>query len=439
MLISTEIMGYMKCQTDADARRCVSIFYGRAMRAIFLLRHVVVTALWVLVASCGGGGGPATSDGSGSLVPLFTTAPSAVTIRIGGITNYTIGGGIAPYSVSSSDTGMVKAEVSGKVLTIQGLSAGSLIIQMPVQLIISDSKGNTVKVSVSVAYTEFFITAPSTLMMGLSSMMSYVIGGGTAPYTVTNSDATIVKGSVSGTELTVIGAAEGTASVVVFDSDGRSASTRVTVSPSTSMPLVVIPSTVAANVGDVLNFRVSGASPPYTVKVNNISIATASVQSVANSGDTFTIALNSVGETTVDITDKLMQTTKLSLTAIASATTIRLSPSAIIVGEDYSGSLTFKIFGGTGPYSALTDNLVLTGVPSAQLGSSALTVGLGIQGSRCIDSIDRTDPTAPIYIPYGTVPVTLTVKDDSTGATATAIINVKDNGVSRNGGCTIAP
>jgi len=94
-------------------------------------------------------------------------------------------------------------------------------------------------------------------------------------------------------------------------------------------------------------------------------------------------------------------------------------------------SVVLNIYGGTAPYSAFTDDLVLSGV---SIVGNVFTVGVGTKGNRCIDSIDRTDPAAPVYTPYGTVPVTLTVVD-SLGASATSVMTIRDNGVSSTGGC----
>jgi hypothetical protein len=214
--------------------------------------------------------------------------------------------------------------------------------------------------------------------------------------------------------------------VLIVDAVGASVTIAVTVTPAATTPLVVTPSTVTANVGDVLSFTISGASPAYSIAVNNVSVATSSTAAVATSGGSFTITLRNVGTTTVAITDSLGQTTTLALTVNATATTLRLSPSAITVGENFAGAVALNIFGGTGPYTAFTDDLVLSSVSLVPIAGNVFTV---TKSNRCISSIDNTDPLAPVYIPYGTVPVTLTVVD-SFGASATSVMTIRDNGVS---------
>ena len=49
-------------------------------------------------------------------------------------------------------------------------------------------------------------------------------------------------------------------------------------------------------------------------------------------------------------------------TEAAVTTTLRLSPSALLVAEDYTGSFALNIFGGTGPYRAFTSDQTLSSV-----------------------------------------------------------------------------
>jgi hypothetical protein len=377
----------------------------------------------------------------GSGAALFTSAPTAVTLAIGATPNYTIGGGAPitgvgtlPYVTSSSNAGVVTSVVSlvgtTPTLTLTGVAAGSAVVN------VLDSTGSLVSISVTVGSgsggAALFTTAPSLITIANGAAPVYSVAGGTGPYTATSSNpavATAPSGFLVGGVLTLTSVGPGSTNVLVVDAVGASVTIGVTVTPAATTPLVVTPSTVTANVGDVLNFRVSGASPAYTIAVNNTSIATAS----AVVGGSFTVTLNNVGTTTAAVTDSLGQTTTLTLTVNATATTLRLSPSALTVGEDLPAatSVVLNIYGGTAPYSAFTDDLVLSG---ASIVGNVFTVGVGSGGNRCINSIN----TAGVYAPYGTVPVTLTVVD-ALGASATSVMTIRDNGVSRNGGCTIVP
>jgi hypothetical protein len=382
----------------------------------------------------------------GSGAALFTSAPTAVTLAIGATPSYTIGGGAPitgvgtlPYVTSSSNAGVVTSVVSlvgtTPTLTLTGVAAGSAVVN------VLDSTGSLLSISVTVGSgggggAALFTTAPGAITIANGAAPVYSVAGGTGPYTATSSNPAVAitpVGALVGGVLTITSAGPGSTNVLVVDALGASVTIGVTVTPAATTPLVVTPSTVTANVGDVLNFTVSGASPAYSIAVNNTSVATASSSAVATSGGAFTITLRNVGTTSVAITDALGQTTTLALTVNATATTLRLSPSAITVGENFAGSLALNVYGGTAPYSVFTDDLVLSG---ASIAGNVFTVGLGTSGNRCISSFDNTDPAAPVYTPYGTVPVTLTVVD-SLGASATSVMTIRDNGVSGTfpGGC----
>ncbi len=382
--------------------------------------------------------------GSGSA--LFTAAPSAITMAPGATPSYEIGGGAPiatvgalPYVTSSSNNSVVTSLVSvvgtTPTLRLTGIAAGTAVVN------VLDSTGSLVAINVTVGSggggsSALFTTAPSPLTVGTGAVATYLVSGGTGPYSANSSNPAVATSSVSVGTLTINSVANGLANIVVTDSVGARLTIEITVTATATTPLVVTPSTVTANVGDVLNFTVSGASPAYSIAVNNTSVATASSAAVSTSGGAFTITLRNVGTTTVAITDSLGQTTTLALTVNATATTLRLSPSAITVGEGQTPpppvqSVVLNIYGGTGPYTAFTDDLVLSGV---SIVGNVFTVGVGTKGNRCIDSIDRTDPAAPVYTPYGTVPVTLTVVD-SLGASATSVMTIRDNGVSSGGGC----
>jgi hypothetical protein len=221
--------------------------------------------------------------------------------------------------------------------------------------------------------------------------------------------------------LKINGIAAGAASVVVTDAVGATKTITVSVSATTSSPLVVTPSTTTASLGDVLSFGISGGSQTYTVAVNNTNIATATLNSATASGGTFLMTLLKVGGSTVAVTDSLGQTVTLNLTVNAAASTLRLSPSALTVGEDFPGSIELSIYGGPSgaDYKAYTSDLVLSSVPvTVVAGSPAkLMVGLGTQGNRCI--------ARPTVAPFS-YDVTVTVVD-ILGASATSVITIQDN------------
>jgi len=365
----------------------------------------------------------------GSANALFSTVPATLTIALAAAPTYTIGGGSAPYSASSSNVSVVTVGVSGTTMTITAIAAGTATVT------ILDATGKSVSSIVTVsasAPTPLFTTADTTAIACLSggyngcvtiatgATPSYVIGGGTAPYVAVSSNVVVATANIVGTALTIQGLSAGVTTVQITDSLGAKNTISVTVTPLATTPLSVLPSSVTANVGDVLNFSVSGGTPAYSVTVNNISIATVSTGTVVASGGSFTATLRNVGTTTVAIVDTAGQTTTLTLTVAAPSTLLRLSPSALMVGEDYLGTIPLSIYGGTAPYLAYTSDLVLS---SVSVGGSTLTIGLGSKGNRCVNTVDAE----LVYVPGGTYNITITVVD-TLGASAVSTLTIKDNG-----------
>ena len=380
----------------------------------------------------------------GSANALFSTVPSTLTIALAAAPTYTISGGSAPYSASSSNVSVATTGVSGTTLTITAVAAGTATVT------VLDATGKSVTSNVTVsasAPTPLFTTADTTAVacvtagyngcvtIATGATPSYVIGGGTAPYVAVSSNVVVATANIVGTALTIHGLGAGVTTVQITDSLGAKNTISVTVTPLATTPLSVLPSSVTANVGDVLNFSVSGGTPGYSVRVNNTSIATVSVATVADSGGTFTATLRNVGTTTVAIVDASGQTTTLTLTVAAPSTLLRLSPSALTVGEDYTGTIPLSIYGGSGSYSAYTSDLVLSGVSiGGTLANPTVIVAGGPPGTpgtyRCINPVT----SALVYIPSGTYDVTLTVVD-SLGASAVTTLTIKDNGKGMGVGC----
>lgn len=78
------------------------------------------------------------------VVAFYVTAPSSVTIAAGSTAAFKAGGGTSPYYVSSSDTAVAQASISGANLSIDGIASGTATIT------VSDSKGTTKSISVTV-------------------------------------------------------------------------------------------------------------------------------------------------------------------------------------------------------------------------------------------------------------------------------------------------
>jgi hypothetical protein len=184
---------------------------------------------------------------------------------------------------------------------------------------------------------------------------------------------------------------------------------------TSSATLDVSPNGATANVGDSVNFRVSGGAPGYTLTVNNPSIATVAPGTVASNGGTFTATLRNVGITTVAVVDGLGQTRTFTLTVNEASALLRLSPARLTVSESLLDPIALTIHGGTGPYRAYTSDQEKS---SVSITGSILTIGLGTTGTRCFPAVYPDQ--------HATYDVTLTVLD-SVGASATSVMSIQDN------------
>jgi hypothetical protein len=77
-------------------------------------------------------------------VAFYTTAPASITVTATATANFVAGGGTSPYYVSSSNTAVATASISGANLTVTAVASGTATI------IVSDSKGSTKSINVTV-------------------------------------------------------------------------------------------------------------------------------------------------------------------------------------------------------------------------------------------------------------------------------------------------
>jgi hypothetical protein len=234
---------------------------------------------------------------NGGSIALYTTAQSAVTVGLNSPVSFNIGGGVAPYTVSSSNSTAVAVSASGSTLSIVGLAGGSATV------VVRDAVGATATTNVTVgSATTLYSTLPSPLTVGLGmTTSSYRIAGGTPPYTVTAANPSVVKLNLTGNSLSILGAASGTSRVTIFDAIGASVSSDVTVSTvSAASPLyLAAPSSVTIQSGSTANYMIGGGAGGYIATSSNVAVVTAAV-----SGSTLTVTGVGHGAANVAITDQ---------------------------------------------------------------------------------------------------------------------------------------
>ncbi|MET3119869.1 hypothetical protein AAKU64_004116 [Undibacterium sp. GrIS 1.8] len=348
-----------------------------------------------------------------SPTPFFTTASSTLVVAINATSTFTVGGGSAPYNVSSSNTSVVTASVNGTKLSIQGLSTGTA------NVLVSDSNGTPITISVSVGAgtsIPLFTSAPSTVTVGQGGAPNYSIGGGTAPYTAGSSNIAVATATVAGSSLIINGVSTGTATIVVTDNAGVKVPIVVTVLGTSTTVFAVSPLTSAGYVGDTLTFLISGGSQPYTVTSSNSSIATVTSPVVSGNGASFSGFLAKVGSVSIVVVDATGAIQTISATAAAPVSNMLLSPNTWSINETNNSTVSLNIKGGNGPFQVFTSNSLLSSVsgtlPEATnaltFDGTTVNVAVGSQGTRCVGADTQ---------------ITITVKDSSNqSATSTMTI-----------------
>jgi hypothetical protein len=165
--------------------------------------------------------------GGTSTALLSTTAPSFLSIGTTPSPTYQIIGGVGPYTASSSNPAVVKADVNGSSLVITGLSSGTA------QIVVFDSTGASsmsgVAVGGGVTEVPLYTTAPDSITVVVGAKPTYSIGGGAAPFVVNSSDVTVATVAQSGNSFTVTGVSAGMAAIKIHDANGTAAQVLVTV------------------------------------------------------------------------------------------------------------------------------------------------------------------------------------------------------------------
>ena len=205
-------------------------------------------------------------------IPAQTAAVDAtITVDVAAYFNDPDGDALA-YTASSSDPDVATASVSGSLLTIGGVAAGTAAVTTTA----TDPSGRT-------ASQRFQVTVPSRPPVTIATLpdLEVQVGnpalirlhayfndpdGDALTYSASTSDPGVATVSVSGAIVTVGGVARGTATVTgtATDPGGLSASQSFLVTVEHS-PRVTVASVVAAPEGGVVRVEVSARPPPVSL------------------------------------------------------------------------------------------------------------------------------------------------------------------------------
>jgi ferredoxin len=220
-----------------------------------------------------------------------------VTIASGQVLGVSIIGGNGTYLVSNnSNQAAVQASISGSAVNLKALTNSGYAA---VTVCSSDAKScgviNVTAGDVSSTGLSFTQTSPSiqlgqTLSIGIS-------GGASGSYSVfSNNYPSIVAASVTGSNLNLIGLANGSAIVTVC-SGGNCGTVNATVNTlETGGSIRLNQNNLWLNVGQAQNITISGGSMPYTV----LNDSTTTIKTVLT-GNSLNVAGLNAGTVTVNV------------------------------------------------------------------------------------------------------------------------------------------
>jgi hypothetical protein len=406
-----------------------------------LLSYFTSLLLAASLASCGGGGG-SPGVGSGSVQALSVAAPAALTLQVGLTQQYSIKGGVKPYTVFSTNPAVAVGWLAGEdVLGVGASSAGTATLTL------QDAKGTKFDMIVTAgSSTAFFTTAPTSLTMapGPLAAQTFKLGGGTPPYKAVSSNPALLSVVVNGTDVTFTALQlPGTVTVTLTDSSSVLAPATSAVTLGT-IALAVNPSDPTIATGSIFRSVITGGTPPYRLLVlDNCLIDTKIVQGniVEAKGN------KPCTGSALTVIDANNQTANFNVTVNAGSSGLQLIPSVFSITENSNtptislllygaNSGTIRVFttysGALSPSAAVNNGdgtYTITLAGGNTCFTPAVAAAPGIDGSVPPDG-DFTDPvdTAPVAAvpatPVGAgAPITITVID-STGRIGTGTYTV---------------
>ena len=322
------------------------------------------------------------SDGIGRV--LFTTSASDIVVGPGNSNaqTYTVGGGAAPYTASSSNATVVSVSLVGDSLKVTGLTAGLA------NVVILDKLGARLTIAVTVPTVSnlaLFTTAPPAITVAIGSAPGYSVGGGAGPYTATSNNTSVATVSLVGSNLTISGVAAGSANIIVRDSTGALITVAVTVPAAGTLALFTMaPPAVTIAIGAMPAYSVGGGTGPYSSTSNNAGVATTSLV-----GSNLTITGVAVGSAIISVRDNAGSVVNISVTIGTTPIGVTPNNATGIIADRLVATIT----GGTAPFRASVGNF---DVASASVSNvNQLDITLKQVGTTVVTVLDANNQSIP--------------------------------------------
>lgn len=280
---------------------------------------------------------------------FFTTAPSAVTMGVGTQRTFTVSGGVAQYFVSSSNSSVADASLSGGTLTVvAGATNGNA------NILLRDSGGSSITIAVTVGTNvPFFTDAPDALTIQAGSPRTFTLGGGSKPYRVSSSNLGVATAALSGDSgftLTAVG--RGTATVQLRDGVGASLILTVTVEQGSAVAVSGIELTT-----NLASIRSAGEEAVITALVkgaSNVGVPNADITFSSDSGILLSpsVQTDAAGLATVRLAPGSNRTNRtITVTGRVGAVSQALPVAVVGTTITVTGSSALQVGGAASPYN----------------------------------------------------------------------------------------
>lgn len=406
-----------------------------------LLSYLTTFLMAVLLAACGGGGGsPGLS--SGSVSAFSVVGPSTLTLQVGLLQQYSIQGGVKPYSVYSTDPAVAVGWLEGEnVLKVGSVAAGKATITAV------DAKGSKFDMAITAgSSTAFYTTAPTALTIapGAVGVQTFKMGGGTPPYKAVSSFPSALTVSVNGSNVTFTAlqtagdpAAPTAATVTMSDSSSPPTILTSTITIGT-VPLAVTPNKATIYIGDMLRAIITGGTPPYRTLVGiDESLLSARI---VNGNQLEAVGGQVAEAAVVQIIDSNNVSVPVTVKITNGQDVLRISPNILSLPESTNTpNLTLMVYGAsaTGSLQVFSSDssILKPGTPVQNSDGTGYSITL-TGGNTCSATVTPGSAAVvgPPYVPAvpaagGDRTVTITVMD-AKGKLGTSTITVKDsNGI----------
>jgi hypothetical protein len=334
---------------------------------------------------------------------------------LGGTVSYIISGGVAPYTVTSSDrfkacnstdadcsdaedSGIWTVSASGGIFTVT-VPPGTAAID--IDLIVTDAGSNSKTATLSIGSGGALSVQPGTVTVDGDSPPAggvvFTIFGGVPPYDVfpNNADPAFTPNptpvTVSGGTFTVTVPPSTPATTVVYtvrDSAATTTTGTLTITSTAPTGLLIIPGSQSVLAPGTASFTVSGGTAPYVITSTDPSSACNStdadcvdatdsgIWNIASGSFIVTVPATAVaGDITLNVFDFVGATKSATLTIVSggAAAGITINPASIsVMGLAGSGdNVMFAVTGFTGSYNVFSSNTaiaeVVTAMPTSNL------------------------------------------------------------------------